>query len=609
MKKLLFIIAIFLLGGNGLFAQSQYDFAGGKGTAEEPYQIKTAEQLDSLRYYKGSANRDNHYSLMNDIDLTEFLQDSIDGWLPIGTSKGYDNNFQGKVHGNGYKIMGLFINRPDFGNEVGLFGQVYNTTIDNLSVEIAEDKSIEGNRNVGGLVGVLGSSSTLSSCSVIGRIVGNGNNVGGLVGNVEGNSSIDFCYTIGNITGKGYVGGLVGDLTNSQISNCYSDAEVISTGEVPGTVGGLVGFNTGGIISKSYATGNVTGSNTPGGIGGLLGVNYGKVYSCYSTGNVKRIYGGSGGAGGLIGHNNANALINSCYSKSSVLLIGGSTTLQAGGLVEDNFGTIQYCYAIGPLAAQDYGDHIFRACGISPFSTNTNIIDCYFNSGTTGVTNGFYSYSAGEYLLSGNTTVEMMQQSTYENWDFDTVWDIKEGESYPFFRWETERKSLLKSITISNGTLSPAFSSGTFDYILNLPADMDMVNLSAVAVAGAKLMGDTGELFLPEDEITFMLKVTAENAPEHTYTITVLRTAVKTDNLLKNENGISLYPNPVKDELIIKGDGVTINRIDIIDMSGKTIKQLNKSTNKIKVSDITKGIYFIRIETEKGFITKKFVKG
>jgi len=34
------------------------------------------------------------------------------------------------------------------------------------------------------------------------------------------------------------------------------------------------------------------------------------------------------------------------------------------------------------------------------------------------------------------TTAEMMQQSTFETWDFTNIWRINEGNSYPYLRWQ-----------------------------------------------------------------------------------------------------------------------------------------------------------------------------
>ena len=71
---------------------------------------------------------------------------------------------------------------------------------------------------------------------------------------------------------------------------------------------------------------------------------------------------------------------------------------------------------------------------------------------------------------------------------------------------------------------------------------------------------------------------------------------------------IKIYPNPVKDELRIEIGELRINRVEIVDFSGKTIYWFNSSRNEINVSALPSGIYFVKLETDKGIITQKFVK-
>ena len=71
---------------------------------------------------------------------------------------------------------------------------------------------------------------------------------------------------------------------------------------------------------------------------------------------------------------------------------------------------------------------------------------------------------------------------------------------------------------------------------------------------------------------------------------------------------IFIYPNPVQNELIIDNAELIINRIEIIDLSGKTIYQSIDLKNQIHVSALPQGIYFVKLETEKGIVTKKIVK-
>ncbi len=90
------------------------------------------------------------------------------------------------------------------------------------------------------------------------------------------------------------------------------------------------------------------------------------------------------------------------------------------------------------------------------------------------------------------------------------------------------------------------------------------------------------------------------------------------DIIITNSNGtgiaevenasVRIYPNPVKDFLQIENDKSKINQIEVLDLSGKIIYQFNNLTDHIDVSTLSQGIYFVKVETEKGIVTKKFVK-
>ncbi len=73
-------------------------------------------------------------------------------------------------------------------------------------------------------------------------------------------------------------------------------------------------------------------------------------------------------------------------------------------------------------------------------------------------------------------------------------------------------------------------------------------------------------------------------------------------------NGLSVYPNPVKNNLFIELDNQELISIKIIDFSGKTIKTINGNANTVNVSDLTKGIYFLQVQTENGLLNSKFIK-
>jgi hypothetical protein len=219
----------------------------GNGSAGNPYQISTAEQLMSIG--SDSVLLTKNFILTNDIDLAghTFAQAVIAPDNDSVASGFQGQQFTGIFDGNNHTIYNLNIMAPTK-DYIGLFGlvsvsyinygaQIYNVgMIYNLGVE---NFNITGRNFVGGLVGE--NRSSIIACYTAGSIVGTGNNVGGFAG--LNCSSITSCYANSSVTGSGNsVGGLVGH-NSSSITTCYA------TGLVSGTlyVGGLVGIGDGGV--------------------------------------------------------------------------------------------------------------------------------------------------------------------------------------------------------------------------------------------------------------------------------------------------------------------------------------------------------------------------
>ncbi|WP_179009371.1 FG-GAP-like repeat-containing protein [Winogradskyella forsetii] len=72
---------------------------------------------------------------------------------------------------------------------------------------------------------------------------------------------------------------------------------------------------------------------------------------------------------------------------------------------------------------------------------------------------------------------------------------------------------------------------------------------------------------------------------------------------------LSVYPNPVEDELTIKTSADIINKIaTIFDLNGKRVLNLKLKSTTIDVSYLTSGVYFLRLESEGKIMKRKFIK-
>ena len=215
------------------------------------------------------------YILTQNIDAS-----GISSFIPIGNN---ETPFTGTLLGNNHVIAGLTIDQPSE-DYVGLFGCIGPSgSISNLGLEDVNVNggdytgglagynegtitdayvtgNVSGNDYTGGLVGANhGSSASIKDSFARATIVG-ASYVGGFAGDNENGASICDCYSMGGISASDNAGGFLGldaGSAASSIDNCYSSASVTATGAV---AGGFAGYKSGaGVISDSFATGNVTG--------------------------------------------------------------------------------------------------------------------------------------------------------------------------------------------------------------------------------------------------------------------------------------------------------------------------------------------------------------
>ncbi len=82
---------------------------------------------------------------------------------------------------------------------------------------------------------------------------------------------------------------------------------------------------------------------------------------------------------------------------------------------------------------------------------------------------------------------------------------------------------------------------------------------------------------------------------------------IATNDLHKLEKEISLYPNPTGNTFSIKTE-VDWNKLEIINTLGKKVAHFENNQNNFDISGLNNGIYFVRIKTDKGIISKKILK-
>lgn len=310
----------------------------GEGTEQNPYQIKTAEDLKVLADHvnAGYACENEYFKLMNDIDLSSVCSEDIGiSWTSIGSIISDENSengikckpFNGIFDGNGCTIKNLYIlDNDDVNDDVndimlfqGLFGYVgFNGVIKNLTVE---DSCINA-FVVGGIVGVnVGkiencSNVNISACDMFDKKISEifydegydeiendyGSSISGLItGGIAclNGGEIKDCNNIAPISGIFASGGIAAVNDSNSISSLIPDESELNFPEASITncnnSGGIVAFmGAGGIVAANCENSTVKDCN-----------NAGKVMS-YASG------------GAVVGANQKNALVINCTNTGEV---------------------------------------------------------------------------------------------------------------------------------------------------------------------------------------------------------------------------------------------------------------------------------------------------
>lgn len=250
------------------------DHFDGEGTEEEPYEINSDKDLKLLAYDVANEEVDGYegyyFALTRDISLSDTAS-----WLPIGyfTEAGDSEPkpFKGNFNGQGYRVYNLKISdtTQDY---AGLFGSVHGAVIENLTV----DGQVNAHSKAALLVGET-NDSTISNCSSRGQVRGVGV-IGGIVGEAYDSVILECTNTAGVLGGTdadgvndAYAGGICGSAQSSFMSDCTSDTtDSYSALYSEGYVGGIAGNIYETEIYNTYVEGKV-GSTSADYIGGLVG--------------------------------------------------------------------------------------------------------------------------------------------------------------------------------------------------------------------------------------------------------------------------------------------------------------------------------------------------
>lgn len=419
----------------------------GSGTEDDPYIVTCGPHLYNLTlgvkdFYEYDKFNGAYFKQVANISLHDasYYCKHEDGWIPIGS---VDYPFVGYYDGGNHSISNMYCYQDSLCG-VGFFGNITNSSIQNLTIKNAD---IRGGIGVGGVAGCLMSisgertTSSIINCKVVNSSIKaseNGVAVGGIAGIIDMHTVglIEKCQSINSSIIADYnAGGIIGSssaysLTSIDLCENTSTVQTNYSG-----AGGIIGVADTLSITTSNNSGNITGATaytdetenaTGRGAGGICGGSgFSYISGCTNTGEIK----GYEGVGGIIGTtrlgytetNGAlynNTYLRYCSNSGSVSAkashVGGLCgEAQIGCIGSINEGSVTGVDHVGGIAGHtslsvihntiNTGEIKGRSyiAGISALS-NSGV---YANCQNYGLITSSGSHSAGIIGLSGNNTM------------------------------------------------------------------------------------------------------------------------------------------------------------------------------------------------------------
>jgi len=297
--------------------------------------------------------------------------------------------------------------------------------------------------------------------------------------------------------------------------------------------------------------------------------------------------------------------LSSNNGNSWVAVCGGLTNNCIKALAISGSNIFAGTYGGGVQKSSDNGSN-WTAAGLQGYSVNalaisgSNIfaggawVNSVFLSSTNGsswtaINNGLPSYTnVYAFAISGSAIFAGANSGVYLS--------SNNGNSWAAVNNGLPTNSVIYILVISGSNIFAGTESGVF---------LSSNNGSSWAAVNNGLPTNTTVLSLAITGDTLFAGTYGAGVWKHSLSDIITGTEKTINN---NESNVMIYPNPAINNIIIESQQPAV--IEISNIQWQLIKTHTASSNKISVdiSGFARGVYFIKVKTEKGIAVKKFVK-
>lgn len=230
---------------------------------------------------------------------------------------------------------------------------------------------------------------------------------------------------------------------------------------------------------------------------------------------------------------------------------------------------------------------------VTPTSTGT--ITVAISDSSNAVLNGSYVSVGGSRKITVSNKQSSSNSSSSSS-NNSTSSSNTTTTQEPEVKKSSEKN--LSSLSVSEGTLSPKFSSGTTTYKVDLTSETESLTISAKAKDSKAKVSGTGKKELKIGENNFTVTVTAEDGSKKTYTISVYVTEKPTQFVKLGDQNLGILNDLSKTD-VPKGFEKSTIKIDNKDVTALQNKDMGLTLLYLQNEDDSTGFYIYDVDNNK----------
>ncbi|MCF7561878.1 T9SS type A sorting domain-containing protein [Sabulilitoribacter multivorans] len=283
----------------------------------------------------------------------------------------------------------------------------------------------------------------------------------------------------------------------------------------------------------------------------------------------------------------------------------------------DSIPIIDYPFPLDE-GAYKYNDYSFNKTDVLLYKVACSPNQIYFSFDNAQNTNdGINDYYEVDVMVHGDSSFGLGSGKlffTYNNEAFGEYINAYEGVDISFpdgYILEQGVSNKFETFDNTNGDSTNRFSFNFIQYINNpdknvntTPAKLFHLKMKYLDISKPPMIAFESD-GIYDDQFNIGTGFSINKITNDFFDNSGSALSINEDNLLAD---ILVYPNPTNSFVNIKGNLNDVNNVSIYSISGKKLLELKNEFDKIDISNLQSGIYFLKITSGNSFKTFKVVK-